>query len=163
MVKFRLSVPVGKGYAFFVDLKSAFDGVNRDILVYNLLSVSISNLLRDLDTEISATVCAKDGRSGSFHVDSGIMHSCLISPLLFALSINDIFANIPHGIKVGAITVQSLFCADDLVIFAEKPEDIKENINDLDKYCQEWQIFIKMTMFNVMIFQSYEQRTAREH
>ncbi|BES87382.1 Reverse transcriptase (RNA-dependent DNA polymerase) [Nesidiocoris tenuis] len=105
VVRLRLSRPRGKLYAFFVDLRAAFDTVDRGLLFYKLLGMGVSHrmvrVLRSLYSGVTSSVWTRDGATGSFPVGVGVRQGCPLSPLLFALYINNLTDVIVRGVLVG--------------------------------------------------------------
>lgn len=83
-----------KVYAIFVDLKAAFDNVNRRKLWEILREKGIGRgLIRRLETIYESTEIAvrtKEGLPSRFKVKKGVRQGCVLSPLLFNLYIADV-------------------------------------------------------------------------
>ena len=67
--------------------------------------------------------------SDPFCVWQGIKQSCLLSPLLFCLYINDLHECLPGGVNVADTLVKVLLYADDLIILA-----VRSRIANNDKF-----------------------------
>ncbi len=74
-------------FACFVDLKKAYDCVNRDALWFVLrqqgVPAKLVELLWDLHTGSTATIKAFGGESEPFEIKRGVRQGCNIAPLLF--------------------------------------------------------------------------------
>lgn len=81
-------------YAVFVDLKAAFDNVDRKLLWDNLekngISEGLIRKLKKMHEETVAAVRTEDGISEIFSSRKGMRQDCVLSPLLFNLYIADI-------------------------------------------------------------------------
>jgi len=118
-----------KVYAFFADLRAAFDNVDRDTLWKVLQEKGIEEgLLRRIEkiyerTEV--TVRTKNGLSGSFRTGKGVRQGCALSLLLFNLYIAGIDkmlkARMIGGIEIGRGRIWNLAYVDDIVLLARKP------------------------------------------
>ncbi|CAB0004933.1 unnamed protein product, partial [Nesidiocoris tenuis] len=166
VVRLRLSRPRGKLYAFFVDLRAAFDTVDRGLLFYKLLGMGVSHrmvrVLRSLYSGVTSSVWTRDGATESFPVGVGVRQGCPLSPLLFALYINDLTDVIVRGVLVGGHLVKLLMYADDLVILAEDSKDQQINIDALKRYCETWGLEVNLSKSKVMVFQNGGRRSASE-
>ncbi len=80
-------------FCCFVDLKKAFDSVDRDCLWFKLLSLGVHgnfyNALKSLYSDVSCAVRVNGSTTDWFSVGSGVKQGCLLSPSLFSIYIND--------------------------------------------------------------------------
>ena len=129
-----------KCFVGFLDLTKAFDCVSTKALLAKLhlkgVRGSLWRMINSLYQGRSSTVRTKGGESNSFRVNRGVRQGCVLSPILFAIYINDIFE------RVGAGTVH-LF-ADDIVCIcdtATQPQSTFDHIgsflNDVGLYCSQ--------------------------
>ena len=82
-------------YACFVDFSKAYDSVWRVGLLYKLilngLSTKFIHLIKSMYKDLQLSVKLSDGVTPFFDSLLGVMQGCNLSPLLFSLSVNDIF------------------------------------------------------------------------
>ena len=79
-------------FACFIDFRKAFDYVDRGLL-WKKLEKHYGNFLSALKALYSKVNCAVDVSSvlsDWFEVNSGIKQGCILSPTLFAMSIDDL-------------------------------------------------------------------------
>ena len=125
------------------------DSVPRDILLKKLLGFGVSgnffNILKHIYTTDRACVKSGGQRSAFCDVDIGVRQGCVLSPLLFNLFLTDLakkFEAMDGKIELNKTGINSLFWADDLVIFAKSQEDLQKMLKTLEEYCQENELII---------------------
>jgi hypothetical protein len=87
----RLKKPL---YMCFVDLKAAYDTVNREALLLILAQYGVSeklcNIIRALYTETKAAVRVEGELTDWFDIVDGLRQGCLLSPILFNVYIDHV-------------------------------------------------------------------------
>lgn len=155
LVKLKWNEGKKKVYCFFVDLKAAFDRINRKALFYKLFNMGLSNkfvtLLKKLYEKTYNAVWDGESLSNWFETTMGVKQGCILSPLLFALFLDDLDDFIGGGLRVGEVVIRILLYADDLVLFADEPDTLQNMINRLEKYCRMWSLVINMSKSNIMV------------
>ena len=87
----------------------------------------------------------------------GLRQGCPLSPLLFALYISDL-DKVLHGARDGGVVINnrlktySLAYADDLVLLAESPADMRGMLKTLNTYAQKRDLHINYEKSKVMRF-----------
>lgn len=145
-----------KLYVFFVDFRAAFDSINRGSLMYKLFAKGMSKkfgrVIQNIYEETLVAVWNGENASNWFKTNAGVRQGCTLSPLLFALFIDDIVDSLPGGIEFAGIVIKALLFADDIVLMANSPETLQRMINRLYEFCKMWSLIINLEKSKVMIF-----------
>ena len=161
-------------YCAFIDYKKAFDLVNRTMLWTKLISNGINGkILRVIhNMYANAKSCVQQGShvSDVFPCNIGVRQGDNLSPLLFALYLNDFELSISkkfRGLELLSREIKEalsdddveyfvrIFCllyADDTVVLAESPKELQAALDAVHGYCQEWQLQVNITKTKVIIF-----------
>ncbi len=122
--------------AAFIDIKKAYDWVNRDVLWAKLeemgFGVRVVGFLREMYEGTSTRVRFRDVETEEIPVKVGLKQGCCLSPILFAIYIQEIgvdLLNSGEGVMVGPegarIKIPALLFADDLVLIADGEEGLQ--------------------------------------
>ena len=109
----------------YVDIKAAFDSVDRSKLWYNLASLGIPevmiSLIKDLHTDTSARVRVGNELSPAFPTTSGVKQGCVLAPALFCTVMDHIMNKCQNtlGKKIGDHIHTDLLYADDAVLYVK--------------------------------------------
>ena len=145
-----------KVYAFFVDFKAAFDTVARKSLIYKLNCLGVSSkivkFIEAVYKESISAVWAGEELSDFFSTNSGVKQGCILSPLLFALYLNDLHDCLGGGIVLDHLNVRLLMYADDIVILADDINIMQNMITKLEEYCYIWNLKVNLEKSEIMIF-----------
>ena len=159
-------------YSCFLDLKKAFDLVKLSLLFTKLEKKMSPVILRFLMfTYINQTCCVRwNGyESACFNTSNGVRQGASISPLLFAVYIDELFIRLQDS-GLGCY-IQNQFSgafgyADDIVILSPTKSGLQEMVNICDEYCHEHGIKIscnedpRKSKTKTMIFNSKEENPA---
>lgn len=158
VIKIHCMVPKNKVYAFFVDFRAAFDTVDRHALFYKLYNCGVSSKLIKIMQSIynDTQVCVWNGEelSSWFNTTMGVRQGCLLSPLLFALYLNDLDEELVGGIDINGWRIKLLMYADDVVLISDQPGSFQAMINQLEQYCNKWNLTVNTSKSKTMIFSS---------
>ena len=159
LIKKKCHKENAKIFSCFVDFKKAFDSVPRDLLLKKILDMGITgkffNILRHIYTTDQACVKLGQTRSTFFGLNIGVRQGCILSPLLFNLFISDLakkFDAMEDKLQLGNTSVNSLFWADDLVLFSETKEGLDKLLKILELFCKENHLMINTKKTKCMIF-----------
>ena len=114
----------------YVDLKSAFDSVDRAALWSALKGIGtpdiLLRLLQDLHANTGAQVRVGATVSDRFSTTSGVRQGCVLAPALFCRAIDWILEHTDglKGVSVGAQTFTDLDYADDIALPGSHPDDL---------------------------------------
>ena len=128
----------------FLDLKSAYDLVNRDKLweklgnLYKFNSSTICRLKELFDFNESKLVI-NGVESEPFENEIGLLQGSSLSPILFNFYIDDLIKKLNNNPKVNlhGFKLNSLFFADDGVIFAKSEKEMGMLTETLEEWAVE--------------------------
>jgi hypothetical protein len=167
-------------YIGFVDLKKAFDSVNREALFRILqqhygLPAALVAMIRVLYTGTKMTVAWADGFSDPFAVDTGVKQGCVLSPLLFCVFLDFITREALHRLQnaagvrwdiygldewatnpatphyIRSIIINILLYADDAVVLAESHAQLHLILRVLCESCATWGLLPNYPKTEVMM------------
>ena len=161
-------------YCLFVDYRKAFDLVDRSSLWAKLISHGINgNIVAVIYNMYSnAKSCVKQNHkiSNFFECNIGVRQGENLSPLLFAIYLNDFEFFLSRGCK-GLdmasreineklsnddveifLRIYVLLYADDTIVMAESPEELQLALDKVKEYCDTWKLQINVSKTKVVIF-----------
>ena len=116
------------------------------------------SVIRSLYTNIKSSVIFKGKISPFFNNDLGVLQGEIISPLLFALYVNDCeMSFLKSGVLPLELQELSLFLlmyADDLVLFSESIEGMQSMLNCLKDYTSEWSLTVNVSKTKIVVFRN---------
>jgi len=161
-------------YCAFVDYKKAFDLVDRSSLWSKLIASGINgNIIKVIyNLYDNAKSCIKLGNtiSNFFPCNIGVRQGENLSPLLFAIFLNDFEYYVSRGYKgldVFAAEVRNnlsdddvevflrlyvLLYADDTIVMAESAEELQLALTSVYQYCRSWYLTVNTTKTKIVIF-----------
>ena len=113
----------------YVDLKGAFDSVDRDQLWKILRSLGVPEcfieLLKSLHSGTTARIRVDKDLSASFNTSSGVRQGCVLAPSLFCAVMDWVLRRLEPfvGITLAGKTLTDLLYADDAALFARDPSE----------------------------------------
>lgn len=148
-------------YACFVDLKAAFDNVNRAILWRKLEDKKIDPediaMLKAIYNNVKSQVKISSNKiSQTFEVQKGVRQGCQLSALLFILYVDDIIdllnkAN-THAPTIGGSDIPGLLYADDMVLLSESKKGLQNALKTLEDLSDAWKIEVNIQKTKIMCF-----------
>lgn len=155
-----------KVYAFFVDFKAAFDRVPRNLLIYKLhqlgMSTKVLNFIESVYQNTTSSVWTGAELSETFETKSGVKQGCLLSPLLFALYLNDLHEHLNGGLFIEDMNIRVLMYADDIVMLADDVNTLQMMSNNLEHYCKKWGMQVNLSKSEILIFRKGGRVSCKE-
>ena len=132
----------------------------KKILEYGI-NGNFLQIVKSMYSKVKSCVRATTGLSNFFSYEKGLCQGCLMSPILFALFLNDLNDFIlekAKGITLWDVQICALLYADDLILLAESEEDLQLQMNQLHKYQETFQMEVNQTKTKVMIFSKSKKK-----
>jgi len=134
-----------KVYAGFLDIKKAYPSVWWNGLWFKLRQMGVDGHMWNAIRSLYGT-CRSSVRVGGVAEDwyedkVGLRQGCPLSPLLFALYINEMAEEVKKascGVKLGQLEVSILMFADDVVLLSSSPEGLQKLLNIAHIYSGKW-------------------------
>ena len=161
-------------YCAFVDYKKAFDLIDRTSLWMKLISHGINgnivNAIYNLYANAKSCVKYNGSISDSFACNVGVRQGENLSPMLFAIYLNDFelfLSNRYKGLEQMSLEAKRYVCdddvemflklyvllyADDTIIMAESPDELQNAMNAVYNYCDLWKLSVNTSKTKVVIF-----------
>ena len=161
-------------YVAFIDYKKAFDSIDRTSLWYKLIQNNIRGkvfrVIRNMYANLKSCVVNNNETSDFFKCNIGVRQGENLSPLLFALYLNDfeIFIKdrfngvglLPQNMKelmfdkgIDVLLVLfSLLYADDTLILANSENELQTALNAVSDYCKIWSLKVNISKTKIIIF-----------
>lgn len=149
-----------KLYCTFIDYEKAFDKVDRYLLWFKLLHEDISprmlKILKSMYKTVKSCIKYNNKLSNYINSDLGVKQGDPLSPILFMFFINDIVSCVNTDtdmFSIDDIYVFMLLYADDAVVFAKSAESLQNILNNIQDYCNTWNLTINTSKTKVMVFE----------
>ena len=155
--------------------------MDRSCLWQKLLACDIKGkivkLIFNLYQNTKACVKLNNQLSHSFNCNIGVRQGDNLSPLLFAIYLNDFeqfMSTKYYGLKtlkdlytnaatndemLTLLKLYVLLYADDTIIMAESPNELQLALDALSKYCQSWKLKINIDKSKIMGFTKRKSQT----
>ena len=146
-------------YAVFIDLKKAFDSVDRSILFNKLqilgFPVSICKLIHSILANLNFRVKQGTALSSSFVTSKGTPQGDPLSPLLFSLFLFDLPSSLLGlGVPVpdSVILLSCMLYADDTVLLGQNLPEMQTLLDQFCGYCNINNLQINITKTKFLVF-----------
>lgn len=138
LINGRLKEKRGKLYVGFIDLKAAFDTVDRELLLEKLWNVGIKGRLYAMIKEIykltSAEVVENGKVSRKFNTNVGVRQGCAFGAILFDIFLDDI--------------------DDEWAIVAESASELQKMLKSLQTFTEKNKLKVNTKKTKVMVFKN---------
>jgi len=149
-----------KMYAFFADLKAAFDNVEREVLWEILKKMKIRESLigrmKKIYERTEVLVRTREGMTERFETKKGVRQGCVLSPLLFNVYIADVDTEFKNrrigGIELGKERIWNLAYADDIVLMAKSKEAIEDMMVTFGNFLKKRRLELSVEKSKVLVF-----------
>ena len=155
----------------FIDLKKAFDSVERNALWFKLFNVGLDGniiiMFRSMYSVVKSCVKHCNSFSDFFNISVGLRQGQNNSPAFFALFIEDLELflqdRINCGVEIYDLCLILLLFADDMVIMGRSTEDLQHNLNRLSEYCHKWGLEVNTSKTKTVVFRKRGNIRQHEH
>ena len=137
--KVRSGTPV---YGAFMDIKKAFDKVSHHKLLTKLvhrgMDIGLVHALEHFLTDVTVTVRFHEALSEGYQPETGIRQGGLLSGILFAIYLDDLFEQLHHihgSLIFGHLFVGAILYADDMVLLATSATALQQLVTSANEYC----------------------------
>ena len=147
-----------KGYIAFIDIRKAYDRVDRDCLFKVMEQLGIPekfrNIIIDMYTNTKMKFILGDIQTEWVHCNRGVRQGCCLSPLLFSLYTEELIARVKSvnaGLQVGKDKLKILVYADDIVLFSDTNLGMQSLLNATTDYSVVFDVEFGIDKSNVLI------------
>ena len=148
-------------FVTYLDLQKAFDFLDRNALMYKLLSNGINgnfyNAIKSMYTDTSSCIRLNGVCTDWFNCSAGVRQGDNLSPTIFAFYINDLavgLKNLNKGVDIDGENVCLLMYADDIMLMAGSESDMQDMLNYVNEWCSKWRLKVNPTKSNVVHFRN---------
>jgi hypothetical protein len=165
-------------YCAFIDYKKAFDLIDRASLWSKLISNNINGKVVTVIYNMynKAKSCVVNGREKSdfFSCNMGVRQGENLSPLLFAIYLNDFekfvgryysgLPNISTDIKTHLnddeievfLKLYALLYADDTIVLAESDSELQKALDAVNDYFKTWHLAVNTSKTKIIVFFAWQ-------
>ena len=132
-------------YAAFVDLRKAYDSIDRELLWKVLRSLGVQDwyldTLRAMYSDVRLRVRLGGQQGDTFPSTRGVKQGDPLSPLLFGLFIDRLEsfleARAPTlGVNITGRLLRAILYADDIVLLADSAQELQALLDVLEEFCR---------------------------
>jgi len=157
-----------KTHCAFLDIKKAYDMLDRDALWKTLLNAGLRGkmwrILRNLYDIVESAVLVGHQRTEWFQVEAGVRQGCILSPILFAIFLDGLVTAVKRvrvSSTMESMKLNILLFADDVVLLANSSQDLQKLLDAVYEYSQKWRFRWNCAKSKVMCFGSRDAQKQR--
>ena len=153
-------------FCLFVDHRKAFDTVWRVGLWHKLVKENVNgkilNVIRNMYSNVKSCVMLNQHVSESFVCNVGVRQGENLSPLLFALYVNDLenyllehdcnYLNFDDDYLNTHLKLLVAMYADDTIILCDSEYRMKDALEALYNYCEDWKLKLNCSKSKIVVF-----------
>ena len=157
-------------FTAFVDLKKAFDCINRDFMLKKVSDLGIDGKMyfaikslyscTEACVKISPTI-----RTEWFETCFGVRQGDNLSPTLFNIYLNDLAVKVQEsrlGIDVNGRNIGILLYADDIALISPTEENLQKMIDMIHEWSEAWWINVNLKKSQIMHFRPVGQDRCKQ-
>ena len=161
-------------YCAFIDFRKAFDAIDRHLLfgtLYkNQIHGNILELIKSMYTETNNVIRLNGVFTEEFESKKGVAQGNNLSPTLSSIYINSLLEEL-HNSKIGvnlnlnptkSDMINVLAYADDIVLLAETPNELKQLLKIVENWCKTWQINVNTSKMKIIHFRQKGKHCTKE-
>lgn len=157
-------------FVAFVDLRAAFDTVNRTKLWRYMEEYGISgglvNRAKEMYEETRVKIRTDSGTTREFWTTKGVRQGCVLSPLLFNLYIAKLEEELCKrnigGTKILNKRIWTLAYADDMALLANNREAMVDVLGTLRKYLKERDLILSAEETKIIVISKNGKKKDRK-
>ena len=145
-------------YVCYIDLKSAFDMIIRDALLWKLRRQGVKGnffaVISSMFKKAKSTVKWAGDLGETFENLCGVLQGGVSSPQLFKLFLEDLVQYLDKscGIQVNTEVICHLLLADDLALISETRAGLQKLLDGFSAFCKQWHLVVNMDKTKFSVF-----------
>ena len=152
-------------FANYIDLKGAYDCVDRTLLVEMLheaeMGSSFIKMIESMYAQVEYTIKIGGLRSHFFKTGKGLKQGDTLSPMLFNFYIHKLVAKLgdhKDNPTLGDETIQCLLFADDIILLSLSEKGLKEKMINTKHFMHEIGMTISQAKSKVVVYNQTKKR-----
>ena len=148
-------------YVAFIDFSKCFDLIDTYILYFKLIETGIDGkmyfTLKSMYSNTMSCVSINGNMTDWFYTMNGCRQGDVTSPTAFSILINDLIKELKAcyiGITINDLFINVLAYADDIVMFAESPEQLQRLIDIVHNWCCKYRFIVNPNKSNIVHFRN---------
>lgn len=168
-IKLNTGRPESRVFACFIDMRRAFDKIDRNLLLTRLHELGVTGSMHAAFSAIyHSPICRirlTDDVTDWMNSNYGTIQGDIISPKLFSVQINNLIKQLndgKSGLFYGGKETDRFAClafADDIVLVASTEAELQNLVNKVRNYCRKWRMTVNADKTKTMVFKkNYHSR-----